>query len=169
MRKIKSDHLWVVISLTKLWSLPGLRLGCAIGPQVDIEKITRWGDPWRVNHLAQQAGLYCLKSSGYLEKSLALIEGERKFLIQGFQDMGVFHVYEGAANYLLLRSLRPSFQVADFQDYLARRGVLVRRADNFYNLDQRYFRVAVRRRSENLRLLKEIDAYLKSGSGGEVI
>ncbi len=176
LREIKSDHLWVVISLTKLWSLPGLRLGCAVGPQGDIEKITRWGDPWRVNYLAQQAGLYCLKSSGYLKKSLALIEGERKFLMQGFQDMGAFHVYEGAANYLLLRSLHPSFQVADFQDYLARRGVLVRRADNFYNLDQRYFRVAVRRRPENLCLLKEIDAYLKSGrvddntagSGGEV-
>ncbi len=175
LRGLKGDHLWVLISLTKAWSMPGLRLGCAIGPQGDIEEITRWGDPWRVNYLAQQAGLYCLQSSGYLEKSLALIENERRFLVQNFRSTGAFHIYNGSANYLLMRSLHPAFQVADYQDFLARRGVLIRRADNFINLDQRYFRVAVRKRSENRRLLEETDTYLKSGrlaedaafSGGE--
>jgi histidinol-phosphate/aromatic aminotransferase/cobyric acid decarboxylase-like protein len=40
--------------------------------------------------------------------------------------------------------------------------VLVRRADNFIGLDQRYFRIAVRKRPENIRLLQETDAYLVS-------
>lgn len=163
LRDLQSSHLWILISLTKVWSMPGLRLGCAVGPRGAVEEITRWGDPWRVNYLAQQAGLYCLNSAGYLEKSLALIKEERQFLVRGFKETGAFHLYDGAANYLLLRALHPGFQVADFQDYLARRGVLIRRADNFYNLDQRYFRVAVRRRPENMRLLQEVSAYLKSG------
>ncbi len=162
LRDLKSDHLWVVISLTKLWSLPGLRLGCVIGPQECIEQITRWGDPWRVNYLAQEAGIFCLRSSGYLEKSLALVEKERNYLVEGFRRTKAFHVYDGSANYLLLRGLDPVFDVAAFQDYLARRRLLVRRADNFYNLDRRYFRVAVRRRPENRLLLQETGAYLKN-------
>ncbi len=174
LRDLKSKHLWVVISLTKAWSLPGLRLGCTVGPEDDIAQITRFGDPWRVNYLAQEAGLFCLGCPGYLEKSLNMIEEERKYLVKGFQDSGVFHVYESSVNYLLLKGLHPNFQVADFQDHLAKRGVLIRRADNYYNLDQRYLRIAVRSRYENVRLLQETDAYLKSsnlydctdGSGG---
>lgn len=163
MRDLRSGHLWVVTSLTKVWSLPGLRLGCAIGPPEHVGEITRWGDPWRVNILAQKAGIYCLGRKSYLEKSLALIEKERKFLTRRFRETGAFHVYEGSANYLLLRGLNPVFNVAEYQDYLARRGLLIRRADNFCSLDRRFFRIAVRKRPENLRLLQDTEAYIKGG------
>lgn len=161
LRNLDKENLWVIISLTKLWGLPGLRLGCMIGPENNINHITRWGDPWRVNFLAQRAGLFCLKSRGYIESSLDLISKERKFLIDKFTEMEVFHVFDGSANYLLIRSLLPGFTVERYQEYLARRGVLVRRADNFPGLDERYFRIAVRRREENLRLVAETVAFLK--------
>lgn len=157
-------NLWIVTSLTKMWSLPGLRLGFATGPQEDVKEITRWGDPWRVNTLAQKAGIFCLGRKSYLEKSLALIEKERRFLTGRFRETGEFYVYEGSANYLLLRGLNPAFHVAEFQDYLARRGILIRRADNFCSLDQRYFRIAVLKRPENLRLLQYTDDFIKSGA-----
>lgn len=162
MRDLQSDQLWVVLSLTKVWSLPGLRLGCAIGPVADVDEITRWGDPWRVNILAQKAGLYCLERKGYLEETLALVEKERNFLVRFFQQTGCFRVFKGSANYLMLQGLSAAFDVADYQEYLARRGVLIRRADNFYGLDQRYFRIAVRKRYENLRLLQETENYLEN-------
>lgn len=164
LRDLEADNLWLAISLTKLWGLPGLRLGCALGPRDKIGKITGWGDPWRVNYLAQEAGLFCLAARGYLKESLALIEEERSFLAGELKATGAFEVFEGAANYLLLKGLDPAFDIKKFQDFLARRGVLVRRADNFKKLDQRYFRIAVRRRPENQRLLREIKAWLDSGT-----
>jgi len=163
LREPERYNLWVITSLTKVWSLPGLRLGCAAGPRKDIEELTSRGDPWRVNCLAQAAGLYCLGSSGYLEESLALIDKERAYLAGGFLETGSFHVFEGSANYLFIMGLQPGFEVAGYRDYLAKRGILIRRADNFHNLDHRYFRVAVRRRPENRRLLQETAGYLKSG------
>ena len=166
LRDLEVDNLWLVISLTKLWGLPGLRLGCALGPIDKIGKITGWGDPWRVNYLAQEAGLFCLSAEGYLEESLALIKEELRYLIGELKATGAFEVFEGAANYLLLKGLDPAFDINQFQDFLARRGVLVRRADNFNNLDRRYFRIAVRRRQENQRLLREIKAWLESGTQG---
>ncbi|MGM0689397.1 MAG: pyridoxal phosphate-dependent aminotransferase [Bacillota bacterium] len=164
LRDQRCGNLWVVTSLTKIWSLPGLRLGFAIGPQEDVKEITRWGDPWRVNTLAQKAGIFCLGRKSYLKKSLALIEKERRFLTGRFRETGAFYVYEGSANYLLLRGLNPAFNVAEYQDYLAKRGILIRRADNFCSLDQRYFRIAVLKRPENLRLLQYTDDYIKGGT-----
>ncbi len=161
LRGLVKENLWVVISLTKLWGLPGLRLGCMVGPEKSIGHITRWGDPWRVNFLAQKAGLFCLKAEDYVEDSLKLIQEERKFLVDSFKQMEAFHVFNGSANYLLIKSLLPGFTVEHYQEYLARRGVLVRRADNFPGLDERYFRIAVRRREENLRLVTETVAFLK--------
>ncbi len=161
LRSEGSKNLWVVLSLTKLWALPGLRLGCLIGPEEEAVELTRWGDPWRVNVLAQKAGLYCLEQDDYLENSLELIDKERCFLSGCFMDTGDLRVFAGAANYLLVQGLAPGFDVVNLQDYLARRGVLIRRADNFCGLDRTYFRVAVLKRPENIRLVEEIDNYLK--------
>jgi len=156
LRNLQKDNLWITLSLTKLWCLPGLRLGCMIGPADQVSELTRWGDPWRVNILAQKAGLYCLKQDDYLDESLALIERERSYLKEQFEKTGCFHVFDGAANYLLLKGTFPEFDVADFQDCLAGKGVYIRRADNFYGLDHCYFRVAVRRRAENERLIRAV-------------
>jgi threonine-phosphate decarboxylase len=133
-----------------------------MGPVAEVAKISRWGDPWRVNNLAQKAGIYCIEKKGFLEKTLALVEKERAFLARRFQETGAFRVFEGAANFLLLQGLDPAFDVAFYQDYLARRGVLIRRADNFCGLDRRYFRISVRKRRENLRLLQETENFLKT-------
>ncbi len=156
------EHLWVVQSLTKLWGLPGLRLGCLIGPEKELGELTRLGDPWRVNLLAQEAGTYCLQHDGYLGQALALVERERLYLTRRLRAMGCFQVFDGAANYLLVRGLDPQFQVEVFAHRLAARGVLVRRADNFHGLNERYFRIAVRKRAENRRLLDEIKCFLQT-------
>jgi len=168
LRHAGNDNLWIALSLTKLWSLPGLRLGCLIGPD-EAAELSRWGDPWRVNILAQKAGLYCLEQEGYLEETLALIEEERLFISRSLKETGAFRVFEGAANFLLVQGTEPGFDVLDFQDFLAGRGVLIRRADNFNGLDRSYFRVAVLKRPDNIRLVEETEKYLKylrSGKGG---
>ncbi len=162
LRDLHRDNLWIALSLTKLWCLPGLRLGCMIGPEDKVRELTRWGDPWRVNVMAQKAGLFCLSQKDYLKESLVLIETERQYLSEKFKATGCFQVYEGAANYLLVKGTISGFEVAEFQDCLAGEGVFIRRADNFYGLDQRYFRVAVRSRKENKVLMQAVGKYLES-------
>ena len=163
LRDLELDHLWVVISLTKIWGLPGLRLGCLVGPGGEIAEISRWGDPWRVNMLAQKAGLYCLEQVKYITETLKLIAEERAYLESQIKATGAFQVFEAAANFLLLKGLDPEFEVERFQADLAQMGLLVRRADNFPGLDQRYFRIAVRKRVENERLVKAINSWLQDG------
>jgi threonine-phosphate decarboxylase len=164
LRDLPLNNLWIVMSLTKIWGLPGLRLGCMVGPGDQISEISRWGDPWRVNFLAQKAGLFCLGQQSYIEKTLSFISRERDYLKANLGRTGFFQVFEGAANFLLVKGLEPAFQVEQFQADQARKGLLIRRADNFPGLDHRYFRIAVRKRPENKRLMVEINNWLRNNS-----
>ncbi|MDO9535727.1 MAG: threonine-phosphate decarboxylase CobD [Bacillota bacterium] len=149
-------NLWVVTSLTKLWALPGLRLGYIIGHPQKMRALTQNGDPWRVNTLAQRAGIYCLSQEDYLTKSLELIVRERNFLMGELQKMDKVRVFKGEANFLLLRGEEDRFSSNRLFLDLAARAILIRNASNFSGLDERYFRIAVRSRSENEKLLKEL-------------
>lgn len=157
---VSYGNLWVATSLTKLWALPGLRLGYLLGPPEGIRSLTENGDPWRVNALAQRAGSYCLSQKHYLEDSLELVKREREFLLRKLEKIEGLKVYPGEANYLLLRGVCRGFSSADLCRQLAARGVLVRDAANFPGLDDSYFRIAVRPRPENLRLLSALQDYL---------
>ncbi len=150
--------LWTVVSLTKLWALPGIRLGFLVGPENKIGPISRLGDPWRVNALAQRAGLYCVQDKAYVHASIQMINDERAFMVDklaAFRDLTVFPSW---ANYLLVRGDTRGFSSTDLHLRLAARGVLIRDAANFPGLDQRFFRIAVRGRKENLILLEALNA-----------
>jgi threonine-phosphate decarboxylase len=156
------DNLWVVASLTKLWALPGLRLGYLCGPREEVKSLTQNGDPWRVNALAQRAGLYCLAAEGYLEESVALIKREREYLIEHLQEMREISVFPGEANFLLLKGEKDGFSSAALCHKLASRGILIRNAANYPGLDNRYFRIAVLQRGKNGRLLEELHNFFAS-------
>ena len=173
LRDFAADNLWVITSLTKIWGLPGLRLGCAIGPTDLVRKFTRWEDPWKVNSLAQLAGIYCSDANDYLKDTEVLVKNERAYLFKELQKNGHFKVLEGSANFLLLRCDSTGFQVAQFQEELARQGILIRRADNFRGLDHRFLRIAVKKRADNLKLLQETNKWFagrqvagETGKGG---
>lgn len=160
-------HLWTVVSLTKLWALPGLRLGFLVGPEAKIQLLTQRGDPWRVNALAQRAGIFCLTKPEFLTVSLQMIQAEREYLLRNLRKIKGLKVFPGEANFLLLRGEREDFSSAALFRFLAARGILIRNASNFLGLDQRYFRIAVRQREENKRLLEELSNYfLLEGTGG---
>ncbi|MEW5920106.1 MAG: threonine-phosphate decarboxylase CobD [Bacillota bacterium] len=154
-------NLWVVTSLTKLWALPGIRLGYLYGSGKKFAALTRNGDPWRVNALAQRAGLYCLGDKDYLRKSLALILEEKDYLRQAFKNFEELVVFPAAANFFLLRCEKSGFSSATLYRFLAARGILIRNAANFPYLDDRYFRVTVRCRADNNRLLEGLRQYFK--------
>lgn len=159
-------NLWTVVSLTKLWALPGLRLGVLAGPAEKIKTLTQWGDPWRVNALAQRAGTFCLQQKGYINLSLKMIRRERDYLLKNLKEIKSLKVFPGEANYLLVRGEENSFSSAALFQFLAAKGILIRNAANFPGLDQRYFRIAVLQRENNKRLLQGLHNYFKlTGKG----
>ena len=154
----------VLRSLTKFFALPGLRLGFAIAAEGVIERLARLVPPWSVGTLAQAAGVAALADDGYRERTLSVIAAERDHLSAGLASLPGVRPFPSAANYLLIE-LTSGLTAADLAGHLLARRILIRDCADFPGLDHRFFRVAVRSRQENERLLAALTEVLASITG----
>jgi threonine-phosphate decarboxylase len=154
----KNRWLIVVRSLTKFWALPGLRIGYLVARRSLVEKLLARSEPWPVNILASAAAAESLRDLKYRERTLELVRRERAFLMEQLARLGWLYPLSSEANFLLVRIAAPGITSAVLREQLAKRNILIRDCSNFPGLDRRYFRIAIRRRSENQRLIEELRA-----------
>jgi threonine-phosphate decarboxylase len=147
------NHFFVY-SLTKIFALPGLRLGVGVGPAPLISKMEASKDPWSVNSLAQLAGLQCLQEEDYMQKSREVVRRERDYLYTELKKLPGLRPFPSQTNFLLVNCEQTGKSAAQIAEALVDKGILIRNADNFAGLDSFYLRLAVRNRKENSRLLE---------------
>ncbi|MEW5933759.1 MAG: threonine-phosphate decarboxylase CobD, partial [Bacillota bacterium] len=155
-------RLAVVDSFTKLYCLPGLRLGYLTGPTTLINRMEETRDPWSVNVLAQVAGIGCLGEREYVARTRRLLPGLREALARALSAITGLKIFPSAANFLLLHTGPPSIPAPPgtrgrVAARLARRLILVRDCSDFPGLEAGgYIRVAVRLPDENDRLVRAL-------------
>jgi threonine-phosphate decarboxylase len=141
----------VLRSLTKIYALPGLRLGYAVASPELAARLRAQLPPWSVNALAQAAGMVALQDSLFLPATHAWLDAHRNDLLEQLRDLApALQAIPSRANFLLLRSRLPAPLLAD---RLAEKDVLVRDASNFVGLDDYFLRMAVRTADEHQRLV----------------
>jgi threonine-phosphate decarboxylase len=153
----------VLRSMTKFYAMPGLRLGYALAAAPLAERLMALRPPWSVGTLAQVAGLAALADGGHSARTLDCVAAERTFLMKELAKLPGVWVYPGAANYLLVR-LDGEMTAPLLQELLLSGRVLIRDCANFAGLDERFFRVAVRGRAENARLLAALGDILETAA-----
>lgn len=149
----------VIRSMTKFYAIPGLRLGYAAAHPSLIGRMKRKQVTWSVNGLALEAGEACLHETEYERQTRSLIEAERRFLSESISVRFGWQVWPGRANFLLVR-LPAALQAADLQYRLGRKGILIRDCSMYPGLTPHDFRIAVRTREENERLLQAMQDVL---------
>jgi threonine-phosphate decarboxylase len=147
----RSPNLIVVRSLTKLYALPGLRLGYAVAAPEWAERLREQLPPWSVNALAQVAGLVALEDDLYRQRTHAWFRTEPPRLFQELRKFDGLEVLPTQANFILLRLRHATAETAACR--LAARRILVRDASDFVGLGPSWVRVAVRTAADNDRLL----------------
>jgi threonine-phosphate decarboxylase len=148
-------NLIVVRSLTKLYTVPGLRLGYAVAGPQRAACLRAQVVPWSVNALAQVAGLAALEDDAFLATTRGWFQDtQAAFLGQLRACSDHLHPLPSEANFVLLRL--KSWTAGWLAERLEERGLAVRDAANFVGLDNHYVRVAVRRAEDNQRLLEEL-------------
>jgi threonine-phosphate decarboxylase len=152
----RNPHVVVVRSLTKFWALAGLRIGYLVAHKGLVERLSAQLEPWSVNTLASAAAAESLRDLRYRDRTLKLIRRERAFLTEQLGGLGWLEPFPSEANFLLVRIAAPGISSTHLCRRLAERNILIRDGSNFPGLDRRYFRLAVRRRSENQRLIDEL-------------
>ncbi|MED0670913.1 threonine-phosphate decarboxylase CobD [Aneurinibacillus aneurinilyticus] len=148
-------HVILLRSLTKFYAIPGLRLGFAAAHPDVIARMKGKQVPWSVNCFALAAGEACCAAGEYEAATRRLIADERVYLHSRLSKDLRFRVWPGQANFLLIRL--PEGQTAEaVQDGLGRRGIMIRNCAMYPGLTARDFRIAVRSREENNRLLRAL-------------
>ena len=155
-------NLVILRSLTKFYSIPGLRLGYAIAHPDRLQRWQQWRDPWSVNSLAAAITPTLLEDTEFQQRTWDWLPGARSQLFHGLQQLPGLTPLPGAANFLLVQS---QTSVSELQQALLKHHrILIRDCLSFPELGDRFFRVAVRTQPDNQHLLTALHDVLNSGS-----
>ncbi|MDZ8027834.1 MAG: threonine-phosphate decarboxylase CobD [Nostoc sp. DedQUE11] len=150
-------NLVVLRSLTKFYTLPGLRLGYAIAHPDSLSKWQLWRDPWPVNTLAVAAAIAALQDREFQQQTWTWLPPARNQLFQGLAKIPGLQPQASAVNFLLVESEKSTSQLQ--QALLKHHQILIRDCLSFKELGDRFFRVAVREESDNQRLLTALSEW----------
>jgi threonine-phosphate decarboxylase len=160
----RSPHLIVLRSLTKFFALPGLRAGYLIAHPRVVKRLRSRLEPWSVNTVAQEVARACLRDQQFIERSRSFVTRERAWLLRQLAACPVIQPFPSAANFLLVRLAAGALDAPQLAPRLAESNLLIRVCEHFPGLGRRFFRVAVRTRQENRRLLTALREVLGTES-----
>ena len=156
----RHPRLILLYSLTKILAIPGLRLGALLGPPEITAELSRVKIPWSVNALAQVAGVAGLQDREYLALTRRAVAREREFLFRELGRVPGLRPFRSEANFLLVEARLDRLSTLELIYRLGQKGILLRHCANFVGLSADYFRLAVRGRGENQRLLAALQEVL---------
>jgi len=162
---VRTSQVIILRSMTKIFSVPGLRLGYVIAGSGVIEKLDRSMPTWRINILAQRFGERIFSYSEFLIRSVQNLKTVREEFFKQLSQIREIKVFNSSVNFFLIKLLLKNMNSAELTDRLAQKGILVRACDDFVGLQKdRFIRIAVRQSEENKHLtscLREILRYAR--------
>jgi histidinol-phosphate aminotransferase len=120
-----SRHPNVVVlrTLSKSYSLAGLRVGIGITTRELASELAKVKDSYNVSRLAQAGAVAALDDQAAMLEHVARVRATRTRLVRALEDLG-FAVPPSQANFVLAR--RPGTILLQVKEALQERGILVR-------------------------------------------
>ena len=155
------NNLIVLRGISKFFAAPGLRLGYAVTGNPDLLKyINTKKNPWTINSLAEIAGCIMFSDKEYIDKTRALISGERERLFKTLSSWKSVKVYPSCSNFLLVKILKENVTSEQVFDYCIRRGLMIRDCSTFPFLDSSFIRFCMMSPEKNNELLQALSEVL---------
>ena len=146
-------NLIIVKSLTKFFAIPGARIGYGLCSNNEIiNEISKVTVPWSVNVMASDGIIQGLKEKDYIEKSIEYVKSEKEYLYSALKEIKSLKVFEPSVNCIMFKLLID----VDLKNELIKRKILIRSCDNYIGLSSSFYRIAVRTREENNKIISEI-------------
>lgn len=154
----ESRCLFLIKAFTKTFGIPGLRLGYGLSADAMLlQKMRACVQPWNVSLPAQEAGIAAAKETGFLVETRKALEEEKQFLLEQLSlfssadKRGFFiEAYGHAANFIFFSS------ILGLSEMLLEHKIQIRDCSNFPGLSKGWYRIAVRAREENERLIQAL-------------
>jgi threonine-phosphate decarboxylase len=144
----------VLNSMSKIFRIPGLRIGFVVAHPDIIDKISHYSLPWSVNTLAQVAVNYLmtqkLEVSEFIEKSRSYLAGEREFVMTELQSAPGIRLFPSTTSFILGKL--DGLAAEAVSRHLLNDRILIRDCSNFQGLSSNYIRISLKTRDVNQRL-----------------
>jgi L-threonine-O-3-phosphate decarboxylase len=151
-------NLVVLRSLTKFYSMPGLRLGYAIAQPQTLQRWQQWRDPWSVNTLAAAAGVAALQDVEFQQQTWQWLNVCHAQLYEGLSAIAGLNPLPSAVNFFLVACEVSATELQ--RQLLEKHKIYIRDCMSFEALGDRYCRVAVKASADNQRLLNALSDLL---------
>ncbi len=154
--------LMVLGALTKIFALPGLRIGYLLGQEKELARLRERQVPWSVNALAQRTGEVLPLSSDFFQQTRDWLVQEQEYMREQLAKLPGVAVTNPDANFLLLdfSGVEGGLSANHLQCLLAPHGLLIRNASGFPGLGPSHVRVAIRSHADNVRLIVALQCIL---------
>jgi threonine-phosphate decarboxylase len=156
-------NLVVLNSMSKVFRVPGLRIGFAVAPEPLADLLRAHVMPWSVNALAQAAVVYFMNRepeiTDFLARTREFFDAERGLWMQRLSAAPGLTSFVSQASFVLVR-LNGGMTAERLCAELAAERILIRNCANFHGLSERYVRVSLKTPAANWQLaqrLLEID------------
>jgi threonine-phosphate decarboxylase len=158
LRRSDFGNLIVLSSISKIFAVPGLRIGFVISTAEGIDRLKAFLQPWSVNSLAQLAVAYLMKNK---DATAAFIENTQHYILNEkrrfFDSAGQFpdiQLFPSTTNFFLA-GLPDGLPAPEIINRLARDKFLIRNCHNFKGLSSRFVRISLKTPEANQRLAEK--------------
>ncbi len=153
------DNLIIIRSMTKFFAMPGQRLGYVFANPDITAKLGGTAAPWKITSLSAEIAVESLWDENYIGNTLSSINNLKTELYGKLKRLKSLEIIHGAANFILLKIKSDKFNAMDLKNYLLGCGVLIRYCGDYYGLNDKYFRIAVKKRTDNDFLIKKLKEF----------
>ncbi|MDN7241826.1 threonine-phosphate decarboxylase CobD [Planococcus sp. N028] len=152
------SNLIIVRSMTKMYAIPGLRLGYVISAPPIIEALKSGAAHWNVNALSASIGARCFSEHEYRDRIIQTAKKERAQMTEFLIAHGCA-VTDSEVNFLSFQLPVPKQSDKFFMDML-KNGIVLRQTKSFRGMDGRWFRIGMKSADAMKKLREEIAKWL---------
>jgi threonine-phosphate decarboxylase len=171
------SNLIVLRSVTKIYGIPGLRVGYAVAGEDLVRRLRQFQNPWSVDSASEAALIAALDDEEYMERTQELVGAQTAWLTDRLWEIpGLRPAWPEARrpddappapNWVLVSLTDTPWTSVKLQEALARKGIYARECSNFQGLEpgsiltgedqivvtRGHLRFAVRNAAENDKVL----------------
>ena len=179
------DNIFIIRSLTKIFAVPGLRIGYVVVPESYAHLLREEIPNWPLNTVAEHFALEAFSRpevQSYIAASKAFIHKEKQYICHALAPY--YELSEAQANFYCITfsphyfttsnkvdastanhsncdvpALTTNELTASLEEFLFKNGIAVRNVSNYSNITPWIFRIAIRTHKENNSIISALTAF----------
>jgi threonine-phosphate decarboxylase len=156
------DNVIVLHSTSKMFTIPGLRLGFVFASKGVIHRLSRYMLPWNVNAIAQAAASFLTQRpaavENFITKTRNFIETEKQLFFKTAATIKKLKVFPSSTCFFLAK-LDAGYRAPDLFNFLAAHKILIRNCENFAGLSAQFVRISIKESRFNRMLLDQLTQF----------